>query len=106
MSLTEGGTFQMATVPHKGLKVAQCDDFNTVSEYLKAFGRVREGREEGLADPRSALRHHRAFKKRLYLDNKFGSEVRATIIKREIETSELLQEKDDQISDEFFKVVS
>ena len=100
------GTFQMATLPHKGLKVAQCDDFNTVSEYLKAFGQFEKDEKKGWLILGQHYDTIAPFKKRLYLDNKFGSEVRATIIKREIETSELLQEKDDQISDEFFKVAS
>ena len=45
--LTEGGTFQMAMVPHNGLKVGQCDDFNTVSEYLKAFGKFEKDAKKG-----------------------------------------------------------
>ena len=45
--LNASGTFQMATLPHKGLKVGQCDDFNTVSEYLKAFGKFEKDEKKG-----------------------------------------------------------
>ena len=57
--LSASGTFSMATLPHAGLKVGQCADFNTISEYLKAWGKFEKA-EEGLDDPRRALRHDRA----------------------------------------------
>jgi recombination protein RecA len=33
--LNSSGTFSMTTIPHNNFRVGQCDDFNTISEYLK-----------------------------------------------------------------------
>ena len=91
--LTEGGTFQLVMVPHGGLKVGQCDDFNTVSEYLKAYGQFEKEKKGWLI-----LGEHydtiAPFKKKLYEEAKFGSSVRAMIIERNVKTNELLQEKE------------
>lgn len=32
------GDFQMALIPHKGLKVGQCDDFNLLKSYMESHG--------------------------------------------------------------------
>jgi recombination protein RecA len=94
--LNASGTFQMVTLPHNGLKVGQCDDFNTVSEYLKAFGKFQKGEKKGwviLDEPYDTIA---PFKVRLHEDEKFGAEVRAMIINRMVKSGELLQEKDEE----------
>jgi recombination protein RecA len=92
--LTEGGTFQMVMVPHSGLKVGQCDDFNTVSEYLKAFGQFEKDVKKGWLILGEQYDTIAPFKKKIYEDTKFGSAVRAMIIERNAKTNELLQEKE------------
>lgn len=79
--LAASGKFVMATQPHKGLQIGQCDDFNTVSEYLKAYGKFEKGEKNKGWDIYGEHYDTIApFKERLYGDPMFGSQVRQFII--------------------------
>jgi recombination protein RecA len=78
--LATSGTFSMATLPHCGLKVGQCDDFNTVREYLKAFGKFEKAPEKGWMILGEHYDTIDAFKGLLYENDKFGAGVHAFII--------------------------
>jgi recombination protein RecA len=93
--LSEGGTFQMAMVPHNGLKVGQCDDFNTVSEYLKAFGKFEKDAKKGWVILDQHYDTIAPFKAKLYEDEKFGTAVRGMIVERMVKNTELTQESTD-----------
>ena len=59
--LAASGKFEMATQAYGGLQIGQCDDFGTVSEYLKTFGEFEKAdKGKGWIDLRRALRHHPA----------------------------------------------
>jgi recombination protein RecA len=94
--LSASGTFAMATMAHAGLKVGQCDDFNTVSEYLKGFG-LFEKAEKGkgwkiMGDHYDTIK---PFKTKLYTDHDFGQQVRGLIINNMIDGGNLLVESED-----------
>jgi recombination protein RecA len=93
--LTEGGTFQMAMVSHNGLQVGQCDDFNTVSEYLKAFGKFEKDAKKGWLILDQHYDTIAPFKAKLYEDEKFGTAVRGMIVERMVKNTELTQENAD-----------
>jgi hypothetical protein len=92
--LSAEGKFAMATLPHNGLKVGQCDDFNTVSEYLKAFGKFEKDAKKGWVILDEHYDTIGPFKERLYQDHKFGAGVRSMIIDRMIKDGSLLSEND------------
>ena len=85
----------MVTLPHQGLKVGQCDDFNTVSEYLKAFGKFEKDAKKGWVILGEHYDTIEAFKTKLYDDPAFGASVRKMIIDRMAEAGELLQSQED-----------
>jgi recombination protein RecA len=94
--LAASGKFEMVTLAHKGMPVGFCDDFNTVSEYLKTFGMFDKG-EKGkgwviLGDDYPTIQ---PFKDKLYGDKKFGADVRAAIIERLLKEGGLLEGGDD-----------
>ncbi|MCO5157904.1 MAG: DNA recombination/repair protein RecA [Aquamicrobium sp.] len=79
--LAASGRFEMATQPHKGLQVGQCDDFNTVSEYLKTFGLFDKGdKGKGWLIYGQHYDTIAPFRERLYGDEKFGAQIRRHII--------------------------
>ena len=85
----------MATLPHNGLKVGQCDDFNTVSEYLKAFGKFEKDAKKGWVILDQHYDTIEPFKAKLYEDEKFGADVRGMIVERMVKNTELTQESTD-----------
>lgn len=79
--LSASGKFTMATQPHKGLQIGQCDDFNTVSEYLKAYGKFEKGdKNKGWDIFGEHYDTIAPFKDRLYNEPLFGAGVRQFII--------------------------
>ena len=95
--LSAEGKFTMATQAHGGLKVGQCDDFNTVSEYLKVFGKFEKDAKKGWVILDQHYDTIQPFKERLYQDAQFGANVRSMIIERMIKSGDLLQEKDAEV---------
>ena len=94
--LNASGTFSMATIPHANLRVGQCDDFNTVSEYLKAFGKFVKDPKKGWLILDEHYPTIEPFKTRLYEDIPFGAAVRENIINRLMSTTTVLQEKSEE----------
>jgi recombination protein RecA len=92
--LTASGVFEMATIPHKGLAIGQCDDFNTVSEYLKTFGLFEKDAKKGWIIMGEHYETIAPFKEKIYADEKFGAAVRQEIIGRMLAAGQLLQESD------------
>jgi recombination protein RecA len=90
--LSESGIFSMVTLPHKGLEIGQCDDFNTVSEYLKTFGQFEKDPKKGWLICGQHYDTIEPFKTKLYVDKVFGNEIRSSIIKRMLESGDLLPE--------------
>ncbi|MEJ6846782.1 hypothetical protein V3589_11255 [Sinorhizobium fredii] len=91
--LSAEGKFDMVTLAHNGFEVGQCADYNTVSEYLQAFGEFEKG-EKGkgwviLGEKYATLE---PFRTRLYTDKKFGSHVRQLIIDRLLKEGGLSEE--------------
>ena len=89
------GMFSMATIAHAGLQVGQCDDFNTVSEYLKSFGDFEKDPKKGwtiLGDHYPVIKE---FEAKLFGDPVFGQLVRAKIINRMLEGGKMLAEGDE-----------
>ncbi len=98
--LSAGGTFSMATLPHQGLKVGQCADFNTVSEYLKSFGQFEKDAKKGWVILGQHYPVIDEFKTRLYNDPAFGADVRKQIIDKMAQGGDLLQSQDDDAAEE------
>ena len=81
--LAASGKFAMVTHPHNGLEAGQCDDFNTVAEYLKSFGLFEKGpKGKGWVIVGDSYDTIAQFKEKLYTDRKFGTEIRQAIIER------------------------
>lgn len=77
------GKFSMVTFPHKGFRVGQADDFNTVSEYLKNFGEFEKGPNgKGWIICGEAYDTIQPFKDRLNEDYAFGQKIRQSIFDR------------------------
>jgi hypothetical protein len=77
---------------HKGLKVGQCDDFNTVSEYLKAFGMFEKDPKKGWMIFGQHYDTIQPFRDALYADPDFGNTVRQSIVARMLQSGEMLGE--------------
>ena len=90
--LSAEGGFTMATMAHKGLKVGQCDDFNTVSEYLKAFGLFEKDAKKGWHIFGEHYEIIQPFRDRVYADPEFGAKVRQAIVERMLQSGEMLGE--------------
>ena len=93
--LSSEGMFTMATRTYKGFKVGQCDDFNTVSEYLKAFGLFEKDPKKGWVIFGQAYDTIQLFKNLLYGDLEFGNKVRHSIVERTLIAGEMLDESDE-----------
>ena len=90
--LSSEGTFTMATMPYKGLKVGQCDDFNTLAEYLKAFGRFEKDPKKGWIICGEHYDVIQPFRDRVYADAAFGNAVRKEIVDRLLVNDNMLPE--------------
>jgi recombination protein RecA len=76
------GVFKMVTYPHAGFVVGEVDDWNTVSQYLRAAGQLEKLGAKGwtmLGETHPTLQ---ACRDRLHDDKAFGLEVRRAIIER------------------------
>lgn len=90
------GKFEMVTIPHKGLETGQCDDFNSVSEHLKAFGMFEKGpKDKGWIIVGSHYDTIAPFKEKLYSDAQFGGEIRQALIERMLKEGQLLDASDE-----------
>jgi recombination protein RecA len=98
--LMSSGVFRMATMAHKGLKVGQCDDFNTVSEYLKAFGKFEKDAKKGWIILETHYDVIDQFKTKIFEDKQFGNGIRNMIINKMLSTGDLLLEHDEPAGDE------
>ena len=97
--LAASGRFEMATIAHGLLKIGQCDDFNTVSEYLKAYGLFEKGEKKGWSILGEAYDTIAPFKERLYSDEAFGNSVRQNIIDRMLSAGKLMVQ-DEKVADD------
>ena len=93
--LSASGTFSMATLPHAGLKVGQCADFNTISEYLKAWGKFQKAGSKGWTILDQHYDTIEPFKTKIYEDAAFGASVRKMIIDKMVATGDLLQAQEE-----------
>ena len=89
------GKFDMATMAHGELKVGQCDDFNTVSEYLKTFGLFEKDPKKGWRIMGQHYDTIAPFKSRIYTDAKFGSDVRESIIDKLVKSGKLIESSEE-----------
>ena len=79
--LAASGKFEMATQAYGGLQIGQCDDFGTVSEYLKTFGEFEKAdKGKGWTICGEHYDTIQPFKTRLYEDAEFGAKIRHKII--------------------------
>ena len=82
----------MVTYPHAGFVPGQCEDFNAVSEYLKAWGEFTKDEKKGW----NILGVHypviEAFKSKFYGDKTFGGMVRQHVVEIMLNQGELLQD--------------
>jgi recombination protein RecA len=95
--LATSGRFEMATMPYSGLQVGQCDDFNTVSEYLKTFGQFqKEEKGKGWQIMGEHYDTIQPFETRLYTDPAFGHDVRQMIIGRMLASGDMIPSQEDK----------
>lgn len=76
------GTFEMATMPHNGLKVGESDDFSQIKSHLELFDQFEKGEKSGWTILGTAYKTQDEFKQKLRTDHAFASEVKAAIITR------------------------
>jgi recombination protein RecA len=89
--LSASGMFEMMMQAHHGLAIGDTNDFNTISEHLKAFG-MFEKTKKGWMIMGSEYPTIQPFKDKVYGDRKFGAAVRGEIIGRMLNTGDLLEE--------------
>ena len=89
--LSAEGMFTMAMQPYKGFSVGQCDDFNTISAYLKAFGKFEKDKKGWIILDQS-YGVIKEFEARLYGEAKFGNEVRQLIVSKMLQAGSMLGE--------------
>jgi hypothetical protein len=90
------GKFEMAVMAHNGLSIGQCDDFNTVSAYLKSFGEFEKDAKKGWIILGQHYDTIQPFETKLYTDPVFGAKVRADIIERMTKSDEVIQPLDEK----------
>jgi hypothetical protein len=87
------GAYELVMVPHGKLKAGQSDDFNTVAEFLKAWGefaKVDKGQGWLILD--EEYKTIDAFKERYYGEPEFGAKVRKHVIDVIVNDGEILVE--------------
>lgn len=90
--LCASGMIRMVMLPHGGFTTGQCDDFNTVSEYLKSFGEFEKDAKKGWHILGTHYPVIKEFEAKLYGDPVFGNAVRAKIIERVFATNKMISD--------------
>ena len=94
------GKVEMVMLPHGGFKPGEADDFNTVSEYLKAMGLFVKGEKgKGWIICGDAYPVIADFEKRLYGDAGFGMAIRNEIIGEMLTKGELIADDEGKAED-------
>jgi recombination protein RecA len=88
--LSVSGNFEMATMPHNGLVVGQCDDFNLIKTYLQTFDMFNKDDKKGWNIFGEHYDTIQPFKDRIFDDKVFGEKIRQTIIDRMLKHGSLL----------------
>ena len=94
--LAASGKFEMATMAYNGLQVGQCDDFNTVSEYLKTFGQFEKDPKKGWLIMGEHYDTIQPFETKLYSDPVFGHAVRQMIIGKMLTSGEVIPSQEEK----------
>lgn len=91
--LGASGVFEMMMMDRGDLKIGDTNDFNTISEYLKAFGLMDKGpKGKGWIIMGETYDTIQPFKDKVYGDPGFGQAVRQEIIGRMLADSNLMDE--------------
>lgn len=82
--LAANGRFEMAMIPHDGLRVGECDDFSTVKSYLEGLDLFDKtsGKKGGWTICGEDYPTQQAFKDRLVNEPTWAAEFREALIKR------------------------
>lgn len=87
------GKYEVAMLPHNGLKPGQTDDFSTVAELLKSYGQFGKSESgKGWTILGEEYPTQAEFKAKFYGDDMFANEVRHDLIARAIKDNGLLEE--------------
>ncbi len=79
--IADNGVVSMVVLPHKGLKIGETDDYNTISEMLKNWGMFEKlPKNKGWQIMDEDYPTIKAFQDRLYSNKAWGQEVRNSII--------------------------
>lgn len=79
------GDFQMALIPHKGLKVGECDDFNLFKKYMEEHDILKKGKTKWLFAGEEEFSTLKALRE-MFLENpEVEHEVKLAIIEAEKE---------------------
>ncbi|MFI5102876.1 MAG: hypothetical protein ACHP9V_05845 [Terriglobales bacterium] len=84
------GMFRMVTVPHLGWTIGECDDWNTVSSYMKHLGMLIKGEKKGWTLGGTAYDTLAEIEAVIRADKKFGHAVRQEIIGRVLAAGDLI----------------
>nr|WP_281433629.1 AAA family ATPase [Nitratireductor aquibiodomus] len=95
--LAASGKFEMATQPHGGLEIGQCDDANTIKGYLESFGEWFAADKKGWSIFGEHYATQKAWKERFYSEPAYANKVRGHVIKTMMAGGEI---DDDGGSDE------
>lgn len=90
--LAASGKFEMATIPHGGLEVGQCNDANTIKSYLESFGEFNKHEKKGWVIWGEHYDLQTQWKDRLYGDKPYGAKVRKFVVDTLMSGGELLEE--------------
>ncbi len=101
--LYDAAEYEMVCVPHKGLKVGDCDDWGTVSAYLEQYelhGKTEDGKRWHLAG--EEYKTLKACKERYYSDPDLADALRSMLVTKIGEENEAVvtgvsQKKDEDV---------
>lgn len=87
LSLT--GKYEMVLIPHDGLEIGDCDDANTVLNYMKKCGALVSAGKDGWKVFDETFKKQEDIKAKLYNDKLWGLGIRAGLIKTMLSGGEI-----------------
>lgn len=90
------GEYKLVMIPHDGLSPGECDDWNTISTYLKEMGELAKGEKGGWVMLGSQYDKLDSCREKIYKDKLFAAQVREKIVQWELSRVGIFEEGGDK----------
>jgi recombination protein RecA len=97
--LSASGAYEMVMVPHDGLEPGDCQDGNTVLNYLKKCGALTGSTKDGWKVFEETFPKQDDIKKKLFEDKVWGIGIRAGLIKAMLVGGEIIAPSEEETKD-------